>query len=45
MQKFDSQVDDLANKINVAVKDFKFNVSIAHFMKLINYLALLLTLV
>ncbi len=31
MQNFDSQVDDLANKINVAVKDFKFNVGIAHF--------------
>ncbi len=31
IQKFESEIDDLAYKINNAVNDFKFNVSIAHF--------------
>ncbi len=31
MKKFESQIDDLMYKINNAVNDFKFNVSIAHF--------------
>ena len=31
MKKFENEIDDLMYKINNAVNDFKFNVSIAHF--------------